>query len=44
MEWVLQFVDEIDDALSMLRHGWLGLQVRLWSGRTPLSPKAEPNA
>jgi hypothetical protein len=25
VEWVLQVVDECDDALSILRHGWLGL-------------------
>jgi hypothetical protein len=25
MEWVLQVVDEIDDAVAMLRHGWLGV-------------------
>jgi hypothetical protein len=25
MEWVLQVVDEVDDALGALRHGWLGL-------------------
>jgi hypothetical protein len=24
MEWVLQVVDEIDDAIAALRHGWLG--------------------
>jgi hypothetical protein len=24
MEWVLQVVDEIDDAIAMIRHGWLG--------------------
>jgi hypothetical protein len=24
MEWVLQVVDEIDDAIAVLRHGWLG--------------------
>jgi hypothetical protein len=24
MEWVLQVVDEIDDAIAMFRHGWLG--------------------
>jgi len=25
MEWVLQVADEFDDALGVLRHGWLGL-------------------
>jgi hypothetical protein len=25
MEWVLQVADEFDDALGLLRHGWLGL-------------------
>ena len=25
MEWVLQVVDEIDDAVGVLRLGWLGL-------------------
>jgi hypothetical protein len=25
MEWMLQVVDEFDDALSLIRHGWLGL-------------------
>jgi hypothetical protein len=25
MEWVLQLVDEFDDAVGVLRHGWLGL-------------------
>jgi len=25
MEWVLQVVDEVDDALSALRHTWMGL-------------------
>jgi hypothetical protein len=25
MEWMLQVADEIDDAFSILRHGWLGL-------------------
>jgi hypothetical protein len=24
MEWVLQVVDEIDDAVAMLRYRWLG--------------------
>jgi hypothetical protein len=34
MEWVLQVVDEIDDAIAMLRHGWLGLHARLSARRT----------
>ncbi len=25
MEWLLQVVDEFDDALSAARHGWLGV-------------------
>ncbi|HEX4151195.1 MAG TPA: hypothetical protein VHY75_03205 [Steroidobacteraceae bacterium] len=25
MEWVLQVVDELDDAVAVLRHRWLGL-------------------
>lgn len=25
MEWVLQLVDEIDDAVAVVRHGWLGV-------------------
>jgi hypothetical protein len=25
MEWVLQLADEFDDALAVLRHGWLGV-------------------
>jgi len=25
MEWMLQVVDEIDDAIAVLRHGWLGV-------------------
>jgi hypothetical protein len=29
MEWVLQVVDEIDDAIAMLRHGWLGAHVQI---------------
>jgi hypothetical protein len=34
MEWVLQVVDEIDDAIAMLRHGWLGWQGKLFGVRT----------
>jgi hypothetical protein len=29
MEWVLQVVDEIDDAIAMLRHGWLGAHAHI---------------
>jgi len=29
MEWMLQVVDEFDDAVSVLRHGWLGLIAEL---------------
>ena len=29
MEWVLQLVDELDDAFGMLRHSWLGLVAEL---------------
>jgi len=25
MEWVLQVADEFDDAIGVLRHGWLGV-------------------
>jgi hypothetical protein len=25
MEWVLQVVDEVDDAIGALRHTWLGI-------------------
>jgi hypothetical protein len=28
MEWVLQLVDEIDDAVGAARHGWLGLNAQ----------------
>ena len=28
MEWVLQLVDEIDDAIGAARHGWLGLNAQ----------------
>jgi hypothetical protein len=27
MEWILQVIDEVDDALAALRHGWLGFHV-----------------
>jgi hypothetical protein len=29
MEWVLQVVDEIDDAIGVLRHGWLGIRAQI---------------
>jgi hypothetical protein len=29
MEWILQVVDEIDDAIAMLRHRWLGASAHL---------------
>jgi hypothetical protein len=29
MEWVLQVVDEFDDALAVLRHSWLGLAAEI---------------
>jgi hypothetical protein len=29
MEWVLQVVDEFDDAYSALRHGWLGINAEI---------------
>ncbi|MGO9512027.1 MAG: hypothetical protein ACLP2F_00090 [Steroidobacteraceae bacterium] len=29
MEWVLQVVDEFDDAVGALRHGWLGLHAEI---------------
>ncbi len=32
MEWVLQVLDEIDDAIGVLRHAWLGIQVRFPPG------------
>jgi hypothetical protein len=25
MEWMLQVVDEIDDAIGVVRHSWLGV-------------------
>jgi hypothetical protein len=25
MEWMLQVVDEVDDAICVVRHRWLGL-------------------
>jgi hypothetical protein len=35
MEWVLQVVDEIDDAIGAMRHGWAGVQAEtglFWGG------------
>ncbi|HWJ34854.1 MAG TPA: hypothetical protein VNR70_06290 [Steroidobacteraceae bacterium] len=29
MEWVLQLVDEIDDAIGAARHGWLGINAQM---------------
>jgi hypothetical protein len=29
MEWVLQVVDEFDDAFGVLRHGWLGFNAEI---------------
>ena len=29
MEWVLQVVDEIDDAIGVMRHGWLGIHAQI---------------
>jgi hypothetical protein len=29
MEWMLQMVDEVDDAVATLRHGWLGLYTEI---------------
>lgn len=29
MEWVLQVVDEIDDAIAIVRHRWLGTHVHI---------------
>jgi hypothetical protein len=31
MEWMLQVADEVDDALGVLRHGWLGVAAELGS-------------
>jgi hypothetical protein len=35
MEWMLQVVDEIDDAIGAMRHGWTGIHAEagaLWGG------------
>jgi hypothetical protein len=29
MEWVLQVVDEIDDAIGVVRHSWLGVYAQI---------------
>jgi hypothetical protein len=29
MEWVLQLIDEIDDAVGAARHGWLGFNAQI---------------
>ncbi len=29
MEWMLQVADEVDDALGLLRHSWLGIAAGL---------------
>jgi hypothetical protein len=29
MEWMLQVIDELDDALSVLKHRWLGLRTEI---------------
>ena len=29
MEWMLQVVDEIDDAIGAVKHRWLGLSIEL---------------
>jgi hypothetical protein len=29
MEWMLQVVDEIDDAIAIVRHRWLGAHVHI---------------
>jgi hypothetical protein len=29
MEWLLQVVDEFDDAVGALRHGWLGFSAEI---------------
>ncbi len=29
MEWMLQVVDEMDDALGAVKHRWFGLRVEL---------------
>jgi hypothetical protein len=29
MEWMLQVVDEFDDAIGAVRHHWFGLRIEL---------------
>jgi hypothetical protein len=29
MEWVLQAVDELDDVIGALRHGWFGVHTQI---------------
>jgi len=29
MEWVLQVVDEIDDVIGVVRHGWIGVNAQI---------------
>jgi hypothetical protein len=29
MEWMLQVVDEVDDAIGAVKHRWLGLTIEL---------------
>jgi hypothetical protein len=29
MEWMLQVADEIDDAVAVLRHGWMGAHAHI---------------
>jgi hypothetical protein len=48
MEWVLQVVDEVDDAIGALRHTWLGINAEFgafFGGpmrfRAPRPPLAE---
>lgn len=33
MEWMLQLVDEVDDAVGAVKHRWLGLAIEF--GRLP---------
>ena len=29
MEWVLQAIDEVDDAIGAIKYGWLGLTAEM---------------
>jgi hypothetical protein len=41
MEWLLQVVDELDDAVGVLRHYWLGIHFRIPAGiSAPFAPAA----